>query len=97
MGSTVAMGYAELVANGTVKLEQAIRGHLLGNFYPPHPECMVPVAVRAINKVNNGETSKVRLPEGVEHNRYGKLVPPEVVVEALRLEYFINREDEEEW
>lgn len=99
MGSMVAAGYAEAVASGITTLESAVAGHLLGNFYPPHPRFMIPVAIRAINKVNSGDTSRVRMPEGAEHRRYGKLVPPDVIVGALKLEHFITNPEywEEDW
>jgi hypothetical protein len=99
MGSVVAAGYAEAVASGISTLESAVTGHLLGNFLPPNPPEMVAPAVRAINKVNKGDTTRVRLPKGCEHRRYGKLVPPDVLVSALKLDFFITNPDlwGEEW
>lgn len=96
MGSAVAAGYAEGVAEGLFSLESAVAGHLLSNFFPPHPRSMIAPAVLAINKVNSGDTSRVRTP--FEHRVYGKLVPPKAVVEALKLWHFIDVfEDEEDW
>ena len=37
MGYSTMEGYAQGAAEGLWSREQALRGHIVGNFYPPHP------------------------------------------------------------
>ena len=94
MGSTFAMELAGEVKN-KIGLEQAVKTHLLYNFYPPLPVAMVGPCVRAIEYANRGEyDKKVRMPEGTTY-KGKRLAPIDAVIEAHRLEFFIN--EEEEW
>lgn len=73
------------------KLETALHWHLTANHYPPHPAFMVGPAVRAVRNARRGDYDKrVRLPRGVEHRTYGRLVPTHAMVESLHLEAFID-------
>jgi len=75
-------------------LKEMVKTHLLYNFYPPLPVAMVGPCVRAIEYANRGEYGKkVRMPEGTTY-KGKRLAPIEAVIDAHRLEFFI---DEEWW
>jgi len=96
MGTIGTMSMAEEVGNGHVSLRAALGWHLQSNHFPPHPSFMIGVAERAIRKARDGELdAKVRLPKGVEHRRYGRLVPVWAIIESLHLDPFVDEEDGE--
>lgn len=91
MGNATAAGYAEMVGDG-IDLSMAIRAHFASNMYPPVPQIMVPVAVAAIEAVQNdpeyGPGENIDLPVGVEFR--GGIVPTAYdIIEALRLDAFV--------
>ncbi len=93
MGTLGAIGMADEVGSGHISLRQALGWHLQSNHYPPHPAFMVSVAERAILKARDGDLdSKIRLPKGVEHARYGRLVPVWEVIDGLHLGPFVDEE-----
>lgn len=62
MGSTQALGYAEGVTMGLIRLEGALTAHLTTNFYPPLPKEYVNPLMIALRNVAEGyETDPVRL------------------------------------
>lgn len=96
MGSLQAMEMAAATEDGRISLDQALHWHLQSNHYPPVPPEMVAVAKRAIRACESGDYNRrVRLPEGVQHRRYGRLVPAFVVAEYLHLDAFINEGEED--
>jgi hypothetical protein len=81
--------YAEGIAETDISLEQQIRCHLSANHYPPVHPSFVPVAIEAINKVNECEgNTLLKMPNGVEKTAYG-------IVEGLHLETWCYPSDEE--
>lgn len=63
MGYIGALGMAQ-----AAPLKIGITWHLRSNHYPPHPEFMVPVAVRAVQLAVAGKLdTPVLLPAGVEY------------------------------
>lgn len=82
-----------LLAEG-VGLDRALGFHLTSRCFPPRG-IMQGAAKRAILKVNGGTPqARVRLPEGVTHVRYGRLVPALDVIEHLNLWCFLNDDGE---
>lgn len=91
MGTMTALGYKEMVDEGQMSLENALTIHLRSNHYPPIPSSMIRPCMRAIEKANRGEwNKKVRLPEGVEHRVYGRLVPVHELVNHAHLDTFLD-------
>lgn len=87
MGSAQAAGYVELIGDGILDLEGALRCHLRSNCYPPVPLDMLPVCLVAIDACNEEDYDReVKLPEG----RWRKSVPADEVVRALHLEAFLS-------
>ena len=71
----------------------ALRWHLQSNHYPPIPDCMLPVIRRAITAAAHGKWDRMlRLPEGVNHKKYGKRAPVWEVVKHAHLDAFIEAE-----
>ena len=98
MGRSTAEGYNEAVNEGILSLEQAVGVHLKYNHYPPVPDCMVPIAIRAISKARQGLwDKKVKLPKGVYHKEFGKLVPVSEVIRSYHLDTFLDQEDPEDF
>jgi len=81
--------YAEGIADTEISLEQQIRWHLKGNHYPPVHDIFVPIAIEAINKVNECEGDTIlKMPNGVEKTACG-------IVEGLHLETWCYPSNEE--
>ena len=96
MGTMGAIGMADEVGAGRISLRQALGWHLQSNHYPPHPAFMIDVAERAVRKARAGDLeSKVRLPKGVEHRLYGRLVPAWAIIDSLHLDPYIDEEERE--
>jgi hypothetical protein len=90
MGALTAME----IAGTDLSLEQQISWHFQGNCYPPVPQFMVPIAVKAIQAVNDEEPmAPIDLPEGVEF-RGSTTVPASQIVNSLRLDAWIIDVDE---
>ena len=84
MGYTQAMEMVNLIS-----LEQGIRWHLQCNHYPPVPNQMIPVAVKAVLLCREGNFSEtVKTP--FEHRIHSWTVPAYVIVEAYHLEPWVN-------
>ena len=94
MGSNFAH---DLSSESSLTLEQQIAIHFSSNCYPPIPQFMVDVAVKAIQLVNSDEgNSLIKLPAGVSF-RNAKEVSAYNAVDNLRLEaWLVNDEYESE-
>lgn len=102
MGRTGAEGMAEQVSLG-LSLRTAVSWHLTCNHYPPLPESLVDVAVKAIDLGNHGVAGddeawdiEIDLPEGVSYKgkttaRVGD------IVEEFHLDSFLDTDDEEDF
>lgn len=94
MGATGAFGMAEAVTDGQVSLRAAIHWHLRSNHFPPVPLPMVPVAVAAVEAVNEDEPERlISLPAGVAHRDGRTAVEAYTIVDSLRLEAFAMNVD----
>jgi hypothetical protein len=86
------MGYSTALdlANSGLTLEDSVRYHLTGNFYPPIPSSMTEPCVQAIQNANTGNwNAEVELPEGITYR--GSLTAPTMaLIEAHRLDFWIN-------
>jgi hypothetical protein len=92
MGNAQAAGYAAMVEDDSVSLTQAVSAHMSSNLYPAPPAYMVPVAVAAIEAVQNdpefGPGENIDLPEHVEFR--GGVVPTAYdIIESFRLDAFV--------
>lgn len=77
--------------DGSVSLEAAIGWHLRSNHYPPHPAFMVPVALAAIEAVNEGDYDRViDLPDEVVFQDGRTSVEARLIVDSLHLGAFIG-------
>lgn len=86
MGYQTALG----IADTNISLDQQVSWHLSSNCYPPIPQLMVPVAVKAINAVLSTKGGEgIELPEGVSYR--GDVKPNAyTIVENLRLWAFVH-------
>ena len=90
MGSMWAQGMAEWAG-----LEEGVRAHLRYNHYPPVPEYMVPIALKAINHARVYEWDElIELPKGTTFKRRTSAFVYELV-EALHLEPWVTQNEEE--
>jgi hypothetical protein len=94
MGYQTALGIAET----DISLSQQVSWHFSSNCYPPVPQLMVPVAVKAIEQIlysDGGEL--IQLPEGVSFRGETEL-NAYTIVENLHLWAFVhdNLEGEDE-
>jgi hypothetical protein len=72
-------------------LEQDLRWHLQNNCYPPAPNVMIPIIVKAVMLCRNDQFNEtIEIP--IEY-RMGWLVPAYVIVEAYHLEPWVNELD----
>jgi hypothetical protein len=75
--------------------ETALHWHLTSNHYPPLPLDILPAVKRTIKAINAGKPdSKIKLPDGVSHKRYGTRVPAWECCKAWHLDAFLNRVDQ---
>jgi len=83
-------GYARGLVDAGLATDQAIGLHLVQNCYPPMLG-FKDAAIAAVSFCNDGDhDALVSMPEGVSHKAYGDEVPAFVLVEALRLEAFLD-------
>jgi hypothetical protein len=83
------MGYAQAMEMANLMdLENGIRWQLLHNHYPPVPEEMIPVAIKAVRlcRVNKFNETIVTF---FEHQVHGWSLPAYVIVEAYHLELWV--------
>jgi len=93
MGYLHAVELSNMVEEGSVNLETAIRIHLTSNCYPPMPEQFVPICIEAINACNDGEYDKViELPEDMIF-RGGKPTAGNIA-DSLHLEAWLHADNE---
>ena len=86
--------FAEDLAGMGLTLESSISIHLRSNCYPPVPHYMTPIAVEAVENVNDDEAERlIELPEGVSFKGRTEVKAWEIV-EAYRLDAWIDWEDE---
>ena len=97
------MGYQTaqaLALMDKMNLEQQIKNHLLGNFYPRHDVRLVPIAVEAleiyrdnINEIEYGFfdvwDTYIELPEEIEFRNSNKISVGQCI-ESLRLDAWID-------
>lgn len=75
--------------------DRALAWHMQANLYPPPPDTMTPVAYQAIKACNEGEIDRpIDLPAGVRYRGQPTAQAWEIV-EAFRLEFFLDESDEE--
>lgn len=90
MGSLQAMEFAE-----RTDLRTGIEWHLRGNHHPPIPLAMVDPCIRAIKKARKGDYfRRVRMPDGIKHRGYGKLVPVHEMVRCFHLDAWVQVEED---
>lgn len=86
MGYISALG----IADSNTSLEQQVSWHLSSNCYPPVPQFMVPVAVKAVNAVLSYEGGNdIELPENVYFHGENT-VNAYTIVENLHLWAFVH-------
>jgi hypothetical protein len=95
MGTTGTLGMAEAVNDGLATLTQAITWQLRSNHYPPVPMAMVPVAVAAVEALNEDDDRLIDMPEGVEFRDGRTAVEASVIAESFHLYGFVN--DDLDW
>jgi hypothetical protein len=96
MGNLQASEMAALVRTGGTTLRAAVWWNLKANHYPPLPDSMIEVAMRAIKKARNGEWgARVRLPNDVTFRDGKRLITVAQAVESLHLDDLIEGEEEE--
>ena len=97
------MGYQTaqaLALMDKMNLEQQIKNHLLGNFYPRHDVRLVPIAVQAleiyrdnIDEIDDGYfdvwDTYIELPEDIEFRNSNKISVGQCI-ESLRLDAWID-------
>jgi hypothetical protein len=84
------MGYTQAIEMANmINLEQEIRWQLLHNHYPPVPEEMIHVAVKAVRFCRDDKFNET-IVTFFEHQFYGWSVPAYVIVEAYNLELWVN-------
>lgn len=92
MGRQFAEDLAWITGMG-LALESSISIHLRSNCYPPVPHYMTPIAVESVELVNGDEAERlIELPEGVSF-KGRTVVKAWEVVEAYRLDAFIDWEE----
>jgi hypothetical protein len=83
MGYTQALRVLDLIT-----LEGDLRWHLQNNHYPPVPDVMIPIALKAVVLCRNDQFNKtIEIP--IEY-RMGWMVPAYVIVEIYHLESWVN-------
>lgn len=93
MGYTTALGYKEQAELGNISLQNALRIHLTGNHYPPHPPELVGPCLEAINAANDEEIDRIiELPEGLEYRGAYSRVSAATLIRACHLSAFIMEE-----
>lgn len=97
MGYTFAyeLGSAVAGTNGfdrlnKLRLEIAVEQHLQYNFYPPIPLGMTDPCCKAINACLEDDPERMIVTGRFEHKRYGAEVPAHAIVDACRLEGFVD-------
>lgn len=91
MGHMGAIGMAEEAGVN----ETTITWHLLNNHFPPHDVALVPVALAAIEALNEGESARViKLPEIVTYRGQTEVAAWQIV-DGLHLDAFLANEGEE--
>lgn len=93
MGYTTASALAQSVPD-TDYLTVAITAHLRGNCFPPVPNTMVPICVKAVQLVNEGDGhALITLPEGVTFRGEDKIVAFDVI-HSYHLDVFLDEDDD---
>ena len=87
MGYTQAMEMVNLIS-----LEQSIRWHLQCNHYPPVPNVMIPIAVKAVMLCREDRFDDTVV-TFFEYQPCGWSLPAYVIVEAYHLEPWVNELD----
>jgi len=81
-----------MVEDGGITLAQAIGAHMASNLFPAPPAYMVPVAVSAVEAVQNdpedGYGESIDLPEGVQYRDSDTATASEII-QAFRLDAFV--------
>ncbi len=85
--------YAEGIAETGLPLEDQLRWHLRGNFFPPVPESMITPCVEAIQAAEEYDMEKlIRLPDGVGYKGL-TAAPAWAIIEQHHLEPWLPEDD----
>ena len=82
---------AEAMLEMDIDLETSITWQLRNNHYPPVPEEMIHVAVKAVRLCREDKFDET-IVTFFEHQFYGWSVPAYAIVEAYHLEPWVNEE-----
>jgi hypothetical protein len=94
MGRISAESMMAATVDEFLTMEAAMHWHLQSNCYPAVPVEMVPICLKAIERINQGNPRKrIKLPNGVRY-KGASLVNPWDVVDSLCLDAFLNEETE---
>jgi len=89
MGFGIASHLAGMVAQEELGLDMALQVHLGSNHFPPIL-FMAEVCKGAIVAFEEGEPERlIEMPEGVDHPKYGALVPASEIAAGYRLQPFL--------
>ena len=91
------MGYntaVELAGLG-ISLEDSIRFHLTGNFFPSIPSWMVQPCIEAIDAYNNGKPNKLIKLKHAVYEGYKDKAPALAIIEQHHLEPWLNNNEED--
>jgi hypothetical protein len=84
------MGYTQAIEMANmINLEQEIRWHLQNNHHPPVSSEIFPIAVRAVRLCREDRFDET-IVTFFEYQLYGWKVPARAIVEAYRLEPWVN-------
>lgn len=93
MGAGQAQEFASLVSEG-LNLEIALLYHFQSNHFPPLPIACIPVAVKAIEAINEDDPGRLlELPGGITWKGQTS-APASACAESWHLEYFILGADD---
>lgn len=95
------MGYntaVDLAQSGFFTMEDSVRYHLSGNFFPSIPSYMVQPCIDAIEAYNNGDSEElIKLPLPVYQGNKD-LAPAISIIRAHHLEPWLSEfEDNDDW
>lgn len=92
MGYGMASDLAGMVTQGEIGLDMVLRVHLGSNHFPPII-FMADTCKAAILAFEDDEPDRlIEMPEGVDHPKYGNLVPASEIVAGYRLDPFVAQD-----
>jgi len=94
MGRMGAEAMMAATVDEFLTMDVALHWHLQSNCYPPVSVDMVPVCLKAIRRINEGNPEKrIKLPKGTLY-RGASLVNPWDVIDSLCLDAFLDEDTE---